>query len=47
MAIYQDNLKRALAYSSVAQVGYIVLGIGLATTDGSRPPASCTSSTTR
>ncbi|MEZ6016443.1 MAG: monovalent cation/H+ antiporter subunit D family protein [Planctomycetota bacterium] len=34
MAIYQDNLKRALAYSSVAQVGYIVLGIGLASASG-------------
>lgn len=34
LAIYQDDLKRALAYSSVAQVGYIVLGIGLATTTG-------------
>lgn len=34
LAIYQDDLKRALAYSSVAQVGYIVLGIGLASTAG-------------
>ena len=29
-AIQQDNLKRMLAYSSVANVGYIVLAIGLA-----------------
>jgi len=29
-AIRQDNFKRMLAYSSVANVGYIVLGIGLA-----------------
>lgn len=29
-AIVQSDLKRMLAYSSVAQVGYIVLGIGLA-----------------
>jgi multicomponent Na+:H+ antiporter subunit D len=29
-AIKQDNLKRMLAYSSVANVGYIVLAIGLA-----------------
>lgn len=29
-AIYQANIKRLLAYSSVAQVGYMVLGIGLA-----------------
>jgi len=31
VAIFQDDLKRLLAYSSVAQIGYIVLGIGLAT----------------
>jgi multicomponent Na+:H+ antiporter subunit D len=30
LAIAQTDLKRMLAYSSVAQVGYIVLGIGLA-----------------
>jgi multicomponent Na+:H+ antiporter subunit D len=30
MAICQKELKRMLAYSSVAQVGYIALGIGLA-----------------
>lgn len=29
-ALKQDNLKRMLAYSSVANVGYIVLAIGLA-----------------
>ena len=34
MAIAQSNLKRMLAYSSVAQIGYIVLGIGLANTTG-------------
>ncbi len=28
-AIAQDNLKRMLAYSSIANVGYIVLGVGL------------------
>ena len=33
-AIYQTDVKRMLAYSSVAQVGYIVLGISLATTLG-------------
>jgi multicomponent Na+:H+ antiporter subunit D len=33
-AVFQDNIKRMLAYSSVAQVGYIVLGISLATTAG-------------
>ena len=30
MAITQSDLKRLLAYSSVAQIGYIVLGVGLA-----------------
>lgn len=30
MAIAQDELKKMLAYSSVAQVGYIGLGIGMA-----------------
>ncbi len=34
LAIFQDNLKRMLAYSSVAQIGYMLLGIGLATTAG-------------
>lgn len=29
LAIMQHNLKRMLAYSSVSQIGYIVLGIGL------------------
>lgn len=33
-AIFQDNAKRMLAYSSVAQVGYIILGISLATPEG-------------
>lgn len=34
VAVYQGNIKRMLAYSSVAQVGYMVLGIGLASTTG-------------
>ena len=34
VAIFQNNLKRMLAYSSVAQIGYIVLGIALATPAG-------------
>lgn len=33
-AIYQSNIKRLLAYSSVAQVGYMVLGIGFASVAG-------------
>lgn len=34
VAIFQKNVKRMLAYSSVAQVGYIALGIGLASQTG-------------
>ncbi|MEQ8506543.1 MAG: monovalent cation/H+ antiporter subunit D family protein [Rhodospirillales bacterium] len=34
VAIFQTDVKRMLAYSSVSQVGYMVLGIGLATTAG-------------
>ncbi len=34
MAIPQRNIKRMLAYSSVAQIGYIALGIGLGTAYG-------------
>jgi hydrogenase-4 component F len=31
MALAQDDLKRLLAYSSVSQIGYVVVGIGLGT----------------
>lgn len=34
MALRQTHLKRLLAYSTVAQVGYIVMGIGLGTREG-------------
>ena len=34
VAIYQSNLKRLLAYSSVAQIGYIMLGISFGTITG-------------
>ena len=34
MAIAQSDLKRMLAYSSVSQIGYIVLGVGLANAMG-------------
>lgn len=34
VAIFQKDVKRLLAYSSVSQVGYMVLGIGIATTAG-------------
>jgi multicomponent Na+:H+ antiporter subunit D len=34
VAIFQDNIKRMLAYSSVAQIGYMVLGISFASLTG-------------
>lgn len=34
VAIFQDNLKRLFAYSSVAQIGYIVLGISFDSVTG-------------
>jgi multicomponent Na+:H+ antiporter subunit D len=34
VALFQDDLKRMLAYSSVAQVGYILLGVSLASPSG-------------
>jgi multicomponent Na+:H+ antiporter subunit D len=34
VAIYQDNVKRLFAYSSVAQIGYIILGFSLGTASG-------------
>ncbi len=34
VSITQPNIKRMLAYSSVAQIGYIVLGISMATAAG-------------
>ncbi len=34
VAIFQYNIKRMLAYSSVAQIGYILLGIGIASATG-------------
>ena len=34
IAVFQNDLKRMLAYSSVAQIGYITLGIGLANQAG-------------
>ncbi len=33
-AIFQDNVKRLLAYSSVAQIGYMLLGISIANETG-------------
>jgi multicomponent Na+:H+ antiporter subunit D len=34
IAIFQTDLKRLFAYSSVAQIGYIVLGLSFGSTDG-------------
>ncbi|MEQ8664563.1 MAG: monovalent cation/H+ antiporter subunit D family protein [Rhodospirillales bacterium] len=34
VAIYQTDIKRMLAYSSVAQIGYIILGLSFATETG-------------
>jgi multicomponent Na+:H+ antiporter subunit D len=34
LAIAQTHLKRMLAYSSIAQIGYIALGVGLGTPHG-------------
>lgn len=34
VAIFQENVKRMLAYSSLAQIGYMALGIGLASVTG-------------
>ena len=33
-AIYQNNIKRLLAYSSIGQIGYMLLGIGLVSVGG-------------
>lgn len=34
VAVYQNNVKRILAYSSLAQIGYIILGISMASVMG-------------
>ena len=34
VAIFQNNIKRMLAYSSVAQIGYMLLGISFASVNG-------------
>ena len=34
VAVFQDCVKRMLAYSSVAQIGYMLLGLSLGTTTG-------------
>jgi len=34
IAIFQENIKRMLAYSSIAQIGYMILGVSLASVTG-------------
>ncbi len=34
VAVFQDNIKRMLAYSSLAQIGYMILGISLVSVTG-------------
>ncbi len=34
VAVFQDDVKRMLAYSSVAQIGYMLLGLSFATVEG-------------
>src|SRR5690606_36044757 len=34
VAIFQENVKRLLAYSSVAQIGYMILGVSMASVTG-------------
>ena len=34
VAVFQNNIKRMLAYSSIAQIGYMMLGIGLVSITG-------------
>jgi multicomponent Na+:H+ antiporter subunit D len=34
VAVFQDNVKRLLAYSSLSQIGYMILGLSLANVNG-------------
>jgi multicomponent Na+:H+ antiporter subunit D len=34
VAIYEDDIKRLFAYSSVAQIGYMIIGMGIGTSIG-------------
>ncbi len=45
MALFQSNLKRLLAYSSVSQMGYILLGVGCAAYLGYQGPIGFTAFT--
>jgi NADH:ubiquinone oxidoreductase subunit 5 (subunit L)/multisubunit Na+/H+ antiporter MnhA subunit len=46
LAIFQDDIKLMLAYSTISNVGYIVLGFGWRRRTRSSAPR-CTCSTTR
>jgi NADH-quinone oxidoreductase subunit N len=39
VALLQDNLKRLLAYSSIAHAGYLMIGVTVAFANGERPSA--------
>ena len=34
VAIFEDNVKRLFAYSSIAQIGYMIIGLGMGTATG-------------
>ena len=40
MALWQDNLRRMMAYSSIAQAGYLLIGLAVALAAGNSPPGS-------
>ncbi len=40
MALRQRRIKRLLAYSSIAQVGYVLVGLGIGIADGRPEPAA-------
>ena len=42
IAVQQDDIKRILAYSTLSQLGYMVMGVGLAGMAG--PAARCSTS---
>jgi multicomponent Na+:H+ antiporter subunit D len=45
-AVFQTDVRRTLAYSSVAQVGYMLLGVSIGTVAGLSVPAVPPASTT-
>jgi NADH-quinone oxidoreductase subunit N len=40
MALWQDNFRRMMAYSSIAQAGYLLIGLTVALAAGTGPPGS-------